>query len=127
MKSIFTVNAPSPAGHYSQAIEHNGLIYISGQLAIDPLTGEKLLGPTDEQAKMIFSNIKAILKAAGSDMDHVLKTTCYISDIEDWPSVNAVYQAVFPHHKPARAVVPVPTLHYGLKAEIEVIATTKEI
>lgn len=122
MKLISTQNAPAPAGHYSQAIVHQGLVYVSGQLPTDPVTGERRLGPIEEQARQALGNLKAILEAAGSDMAHVLKVTIYISDIELWGRVNAVYAAFFGEHRPARAVVPVKELHYGFQIEVEAVA-----
>ena len=84
MNAISTPNAPQPAGHYSQAIVHNGIIYVSGQLAIDPATGEKRLGSIEEQTEQALRNVAAILEAAGSDLAHVLKTTVYIADMSLW-------------------------------------------
>lgn len=125
MQFISTDKAPLAGGHYSQAIEHNGLIFISGQLPIHPETGEKILGPIEEQTLQVLKNIEAIAVAAGSDLNHILKTTVYVSDIDLWGKVNEVYAAFFGSHKPARAVVPVKTLHYGFLIEIEAIAVKK--
>jgi 2-iminobutanoate/2-iminopropanoate deaminase len=122
MIEISTPNAPRPAGHYAQAIVHDGLVYVSGQLAVDPATGERKLGSIEEQTARALENVTAILHAAGSDLDHVLKTTVYVSDIGLWGRVNAVYAAVFGDHRPARAVVPTRELHYGFQVEIEAIA-----
>ena len=82
MKPISTQNAPKPAGHYSQAIVHNGLVYVSGQLPIDPKTGEKMLGPIEEQTAQVLRNVQAILEAAGSKIEQVLKVTIYIPDMK---------------------------------------------
>jgi 2-iminobutanoate/2-iminopropanoate deaminase len=122
IKTVLTPNAPKPGGHYSQAVIHNGLVYIAGQLPIDPATGEKKLGPIEEQAEQVLANISAILQAAGSDMSRLLKMTVYISDIELWGKVNEVYARALGEHRPARAIVPVNELHYGFKIEIEAIA-----
>lgn len=84
MKAILTENAPKPAGHYSQAIVHNGLVFVSGQLAIDPKTGEKKTGSIEEQTEQTLRNIEAILIASGSDLNHLLKTTAFIADNELW-------------------------------------------
>ena len=119
---IQTSDAPAPAGHYSQAIVHNGLVYVSGQLPIDPQTGERLLGSIDAQTRQTLDNIKAILKASGSDLSRVLKMTIYVADIESWDAVNRVYAEVMGDHRPARVVVPVSTLHYGFGIEIEAVA-----
>jgi 2-iminobutanoate/2-iminopropanoate deaminase len=123
---ISTPNAPQPAGHYAQAIVHNGLVYVSGQLAVDPATGEKKLGSIEEQTEQALQNVAAILQAAGSDLGRVLKTTVYVSDIGLWGRVNAVYATVFGDHRPARAVVPTRELHYGFQVEIEAIAALPE-
>ena len=122
MIEVQTPNAPQPAGHYAQAVVHDGLVYVSGQLSIDPQTGERCTGTIEEQAELALRNVSAILTAAGSDLGHVLKTTVYVSDISLWGRVNAVYAAVFGDHRPARAVVPTRELHYGLLVEIEAIA-----
>ena len=122
MKEIFTQNAPKPAGHYSQAIVHGNLIYVSGQLPIDPMTGEKRIGSIEEQTEQALRNVSEIIKAAGSSMDQVIKTTVYISDIQLWERINEVYRDFFGAHRPARAVVPTKDLHYGFQIEVEAIA-----
>ena len=123
MEVILTPNAPKPAGHYSQAIVHNNLVYVSGQLPIDPESGEKRIGSIEEQTEQALKNLSEILKAAGSSLNQVIKTTVYISDIELWDRVNAVYAIFFGEHHPARAVVPTRNLHFGFQIEIEAIAT----
>jgi 2-iminobutanoate/2-iminopropanoate deaminase len=124
MKRVVTINAPQPAGHYSQAIVHNDLVYVSGQLPIVPETGEKILGPIEEQTAQVLKNLSAILKAANSDLKRVLKTTVYVSDISLWDKVNTVYSEFFGKHRPARAVVPTRELHFGFQIEIEAIAVS---
>jgi 2-iminobutanoate/2-iminopropanoate deaminase len=126
MKEISTPNAPKPAGHYAQGIVHQDLVFVSGQLPIDPATGDKCLGSIEEQTRLALRNVEAILVAANSGKDLVLKTTVYVSDIELWERVNAVYREFFGGHRPARAVVPTRDLHFGLKVEIEVIAAVRE-
>jgi 2-iminobutanoate/2-iminopropanoate deaminase len=122
MDLIFTPNASTPAGHYSQAVVHGGLVFVSGLLPVTP-TGEKLTDANVEtQITQVLESLEAILTAAGSAKNKVLKCTVYISDIEDWPTINKVYAAFFGEHKPARAVVPVGTLHYGLNVELEAVA-----
>jgi 2-iminobutanoate/2-iminopropanoate deaminase len=123
MKEIRTQRAPQPAGHYSQAIVHENIVYVSGQLPIDPVTGEKRFGPIEEQADQALRNVSEIITAAGSSMDQVIKTTVYISDIQLWERVNEVYSNFFGEHRPARAVVPTNTLHYGFQIEVEAIAS----
>src|SRR5687768_14844445 len=112
IKSVETANAPQAGGHYSQAVVHNGVVYVSGQLPINPETGEKLLGPVEEQTEQVLRNVSEILRAAGSGLDRVLKMTVYVSDIALWSRVNAVYERVLGAHRPARAVVPTGELHY---------------
>ncbi len=122
MKFIETPNAPSPAGHYSQAVEFNDLLFVSGQLPVNPETNEKISGSIDDQAHQALKNVKAILEAAGSNMQNVIKATVYISDIVLWDSMDKIYASYFGSHKPARAIVPTRELHFGFKIEIEVIA-----
>jgi 2-iminobutanoate/2-iminopropanoate deaminase len=126
IKTVLTQNAPAPGGHYSQAVIHNGLIYVAGQLPIDPKTGERKLGPIEEQAERTLENIRAILQAAGSDMNRILKMTVYVSDIDQWGKVNEVYARILGDHRPARAIVPVKELHYGFQIEIEAIAALND-
>ncbi|PWT89214.1 MAG: enamine deaminase RidA [Blastocatellia bacterium] len=125
MKTINTPNAPQPAGHYSQAVVHNGLVFVAGQLSIDPKTGEHLLGSIEEQTDQTLKNLAAILEASGSDLSHVLKTTVYIPDINYWSAVNQIYARFFGDHRPARAVIPTRDLHYGFLIEIEAVAAVK--
>ncbi len=125
MEPVFTENAPAPAGHYSQAMLHGDVIYVSGQLPVDPLTGEKRIGSIEEQTEQAIVNLEQILKAAGSDLNHVLKTTVYVSDIALWDRVNTVYARLFGDHRPARAVVPTKDLHFGFQIEIEAIAAKR--
>jgi len=124
IKSILTPHAPAPGGHYSQATVFNGLVFVAGQLSIDPKTGEKKLGSIEEQTEQVLTNIGEILKAANSDLSRVLKMTVYVSDIGLWGAVNTVYSRVMGEHRPARAVVPTKELHYGFLVEIEAIAAT---
>jgi 2-iminobutanoate/2-iminopropanoate deaminase len=124
MKKILTSEAPVPAGHYSQAIIHHGLVFVAGQLPIDPETGKLVEGGIEQQVRRTIQNVKSILVAANSDLDLVLKATIYIPDASLWPEVNRVYAEVFEDHKPARAVIPCGELHYGALLEMEVIAAT---
>jgi 2-iminobutanoate/2-iminopropanoate deaminase len=125
LQIIQTSNAPLPAGHYSQATVANGFIFVAGQLPIKPITKEKVLGSIEEQTLQTLENVKAIVEAAGSDLNHVAKVTIYISDISLWDGVNKVYTEFFGAHKPARAIVPVKDLHYGFLIEIEAVAVLK--
>ena len=122
IRTFKTDNAPAPGGHYSQAVIHNNTIYLSGQLPVNPFTGEKVTGDIEIQTRQVLENIRVILKDAGSDLSRVIKATVYISDISLWGKVNEVYSGFFGSHKPARSVVPTRDLHYGLLVEMEVIA-----
>ena len=126
MKKIITTEAPVPAGHYSQAIVYNGLVFVAGQLPLDPLTGKMVEGGIEEQVRQTIENVRAILIAANSDLDRVLKSTIYIPDSSYWPDVNRVYAEIFEDHKPARAVIPCGELHYGALIEMEVVAAEIE-
>ena len=126
MKEILTDGAPKPAGHYSQAIVYGDMVYVAGQLPIDPRTGEKKTGSIEEQTQQALSNLAAILEAANSDLSHVVKTTVYLSDIELWSRINEVYAKFFDSHRPARAVVPTRELHFGFQIEIDAIAAVKK-
>jgi 2-iminobutanoate/2-iminopropanoate deaminase len=126
INQILTPNAPKPGGHYSQATVYNGLVFVSGQLSIDPNTGEKKIGTIEEQTELALNNVAEILKAANSDLSRVLKMTLYVADIEMWTAVNKVYGRVMGEHRPARAVIPTGPLHYGFLIEIEAVAATFE-
>jgi len=125
MRMISTPDAPTPAGHYSQAIVYGDTVYVSGQLAVNHVTGEKGIGSIEEQTRLALRNIEQILLSAGSDLAHVVKTTAYVSDVELWGGVNQAYAEVFGDHRPARAVVPSRDLHYGCLVEIEAIAALR--
>lgn len=125
MRMISTPDAPSPAGHYSQAVVYGDTVYVSGQLAVDPVTGEKGVGSIEDQTRLALRNIEQILLSSGSDLNHVIKTTAYVSDVELWGGVNQVYAEVFGEHRPARAVVPSRDLHFGCLVEIEAIAALR--
>ena len=95
MRTISTPDAPPPAGHYSQAVVYGDTVYVSGQLAVDPITGEKGIGSIEEQTRLVLRNIEQILFSSGSDLNHVVKTTAYISDVELWGGVNQAYAEVY--------------------------------
>jgi 2-iminobutanoate/2-iminopropanoate deaminase len=126
MIKIQTNNAPTAVGHYSQGIVHNGLVFVSGQVATNPATGEKVADSIEAQTEQALRNVEAVLLAAGSDLSRVLKTTVYLSGIEHWGTVNAVYAKVFGEHRPVRAIIPVGNFGDGLLIEIEAIATLNE-
>lgn len=122
IKSISTKKAPAPGGHYAQATVFSDLVFVSGQLPVDPVTGERKLGSIGEQTEQVLKNVEAILEAAGSGIGNVIKTTIYVADIALWDEVNAIYARHFGKHRPARAVVPVKELHHGFLIEMEAIA-----
>ncbi|HMS39626.1 MAG TPA: RidA family protein [Pyrinomonadaceae bacterium] len=126
MKKIKLPNIPEPKGHYSPAVEHNGLIFVSGQLPINHATGEVETGEIEKQTELALRNVEAILQVANSDLNHVLQFTIYVSEMDDWDKVNEVYRRILGEHKPARAIVPVKDLHFGTKIEIQAIAAVKE-
>ena len=126
MKPTKTDKAPLPGGHYSQAMVHNGLVYVSGQLPVDPETGEKQTGSVEDQTRLVLQNLSAILEASGSSLNQVLKVTVYISDILLWGKVNEVYAEIFGEHRPARAIVPTRDLHFGFKIEVDALAAVSE-
>ena len=122
METIYTEKAPAAVGPYSQAVVINGLVYTSGQIAIDPATGE-LVGTTiEEQAEQVMKNLVAILKAAGTKPENAVKTLCFLTDINDFATFNTVYARYFTE-KPARSCVGIQSLPKGAICEVEVIAT----
>ena len=126
IKKIQLADTPAPKGHYSSAVAHNGLIFVSGQLPRNAVTGEVETGAIEAQTELALRNVEDILKAAGSDLNHVLQFTIYVSDMELWHQVNETYSRILGEHKPARAIVPVKDLHFGTKIEIQAIAAVKE-
>ena len=126
MNGIQPPDQPQPKGHYSPGIEHNGLIYVSGQLPMDLVTREPFAGDIETQTELALRNVEAVLLAAGSDLSQVLQFTIYVSDIELWGKVNETYARVMGKHRPARAIVPVKDLHFGTQIEIQAIAAVKE-
>ncbi len=126
MQFVETPQAPRPGGHYSQATIHNGTVYVAGQLPIDPEHPDAPPGDAAEQTRRALRNVGAILDAAGSGLDQVLQMTIYVSDVSYWGEVNHVYGEVMGEHRPARAVVPVPNLHYGYLIEIQAVAALDE-
>lgn len=125
MQKIQPANFPEPKGHYSPAIVNEGLVFVSGQLAIDPITGEAKTGSIEEQTEQCLRNVEAILKEAGSSLNHVLKMTIYVSDADLWEPVNETYKRVLGNHKPARAIIPVGRFRAPFLIEIEAIAAVR--
>ncbi|HEU5277013.1 MAG TPA: RidA family protein [Xanthobacteraceae bacterium] len=112
-----------PGGHYSHAVAAGGLVFISGQLPIAP-DGTKLADASfEDQARQVLDNVAHALKAAGSGIDRLVQVRVYVTDIGSWPAFNTIYAAWAGAARPARAVVPVPQLHYGFKIEVEAVAT----
>ncbi|MBF7096283.1 Rid family detoxifying hydrolase [Alkalibacter mobilis] len=118
---IHTENAPKAVGPYSQAIEYNGIIYVSGIIAIDPLSGT-LTGNVTEQTERILTSLKEILISAGSSMDKVIKATIFLKDVKDFEKVNAIYANHFKEPYPARICVEVAKIPLGALVEIDAIA-----
>ena len=121
MKQICTENAPAAIGPYCQATVHNGFIFTSGQIPLDPATGATVGDSIEEQAHRVCQNMSAVLAAAGSDMTKVLKTTCFLSTMDDFAAFNAVYAQYFTG-KPARSCVAVKTLPKNVLVEVECVA-----
>ena len=124
MKEIIsTENAPGAIGPYSQAIKTGGIIFCSGQIPIDPATGEFVSNDVAEQTEQVLKNLDAVLKAAGSSLDDVVKTTVFLADMGDFAAMNEVYGRYFDENKPARATVQAARLPRDARVEIECIAT----
>ena len=122
MKAIHTNNAPAAIGPYSQAIEVNGFVFASGQIPIDPKTGDFIEGGIKEQTAQALTNAGNILKEAGTDLAHVVKTTVYLADMADFAAMNEVYATFFSQPFPARSAVAVKELPKGARVEVEVLA-----
>lgn len=126
MHPITTPNAPQPAGHYSQAIVHNGLVYVAGQLPLDPRTGEVVAaGDVEAQTEQVLRNVESVLRAANSGLDQLLSVTIFITGRTAWAQVNAAYARMLGAHRPARAVVPVGDLKPGCAIEVQAIAAQR--
>ena len=122
MKVVHTPASPPPRGHYSQAVVHNGLVYVSGTLPKDPSNPDHRPASVAEETEQAMRNLAAILEAAGSGLDRLLQVTVYVTDISLWPDVNRVYAEIMGEHRPARAVVPVKHLADGYQMEVQAIA-----
>ena len=119
---ISTESAPGAIGPYSQAIKANGMVFVSGQIPIDPATGEFVSHEVAEQTEQVFKNLSAVLDAAGVSLDNVVKTTVFLADMSDFAVMNEVYGRYFDSNKPARATVQAARLPRDAKVEIECIA-----
>lgn len=125
MKTISTTEAPAAIGPYSQGVIVNGLLFASGQIALDPATGE-LVGTTiEEQTAQVMKNVAGLLRAAGTDFDHVVKTTCFLENIDNFAAFNEVYAQSFGEGLPARSAVGIDRLPKGALVEVEVIAAVE--
>ena len=123
MKLIHSPHAPTPAGHYSHAVEAGGLIFVSGVLPGQASNGE--VDNFERQVRASFNHCANILKAIDCTLNDVVQCTAYIVGVANWPEFNAIYANIFGEHKPARAVVPVPELHYGFMVEIQLVVEKK--
>jgi 2-iminobutanoate/2-iminopropanoate deaminase len=119
---VTTAEAPRAIGPYSQAIASESLVFTAGQIALDPKSGEVVGSSTAEQTEQVMRNLAAILAAAGSGLDRVVKTTVYLADMVDFPAMNEVYAKHFGDHKPARSTVQAAGLPKGVRVEIDAIA-----
>jgi 2-iminobutanoate/2-iminopropanoate deaminase len=122
MKVIETAEAPAPIGPYSQAIQANGFIFVSGQIPIDPKTGQVVDGGIEPQTRQVIKNISAILGAAGTDLHKVVKATVFLANLDDFAAFNQVYTEYFEKTRPARAAVQVTRLPKEVLLEIEVVS-----
>lgn len=121
-KIVSTEKAPKAIGPYSQAVRIDGLVYTAGQTALDPATMELVEGGVEAQTHQVFANLKAVLEAAGSGLNYVIKTTVFLKDMGDFAAMNGVYSSYFPENPPARSTVAVAGLPKGGMVEIEMIA-----
>ncbi|MBI1267420.1 MAG: RidA family protein [Cryomorphaceae bacterium] len=120
---VFTTNAPAPIGPYSQAVKVGGLVYVSGQIAIEPSSGELKMSSIAEETEMVLNNLGAVLKESGSDFNCIIKTSIFLSDMSLFVEVNALYAKRFASDFPARETVAVSGLPKGVNVEISAIAT----
>jgi len=121
-KTVSTVNAPNAIGPYSQALIHNGVAYLSGQIPIDPATNQLVEGDITVQTERVLQNLKAVLEACGASLDTVLKTTVFLKDMGDFPKMNEVYGRYFASNRPARSTVQAARLPRDVSVEIDAIA-----
>lgn len=122
MEFISSNDAPKAIGPYSQAVKAGNILYTSGQISLDPATGNLVQGDFSAQARRVFDNLRAVLHQAGGDFRHVVKATVYLTDLGDFQTLNSIYAEVFGEHKPARTTVQVAALPKGSAIEIDLIA-----
>lgn len=123
LATIHTDKAPQAIGPYSQAVKCNGFVFVSGQIPINPATSELLAGSTGDKTRLVMENIGRILEEAGTSFDKVVKTTIYLTDLNEFDEVNKIYGEFFSSHKPARATVQVARLPKDVSVEIDAIAS----
>jgi reactive intermediate/imine deaminase len=127
MKRIILAGRPEPKGHYTPAMEAGGLIFASGLMPIDPVTGKAVDSSFEDQLKVLFANVTALLESAGCDRTDVVRANAYISSISLWDAFNSAYSAYFGAHKPARTVLPVGgKLHHGLDVEMDFVVERRK-
>lgn len=124
-RTIYSPNAPSPLGPYRQGVAVGEMVFCSGQIAIDPSTGKLVGGGIEEQTRQVLDNLGAVLRAAGASYGDVVKTTIFLTDVNDFTAVNAVYARYFGSAAPARSTVAVAALPLGSKLEVEAIAVVR--
>ena len=115
-------SAPPPQGHYTMAVRHDGIVYVSGQLGVRPDGSHTTDLPIKEQARQALLNLLAVLEGEGLGPENLLKVTAYIAGVAHWPAFNEVYAEIMGNSRPARSVVPVPELHFGYLVEVDAIA-----
>lgn len=120
-QSIQTPNAPAAVGPYSQAVRHGDLVFLSGQVALDPATGALVSGDIGDQARQVFRNLQAVCQAAGGDLDGILKLNIYLTDLANFATVNEIMAATFAEPYPARATIGVAALPLGAEVEVEAV------
>lgn len=122
MDFMATNDAPKAIGPYSQAVKANGVLYASGQIALDPATGNLVTGDFAAQARRVFENLKAVLREGKTDFKHVVRATVYLTDLGNFQTLNTIYAEYFGDHKPARSTIGVAQLPRGAQVEIDLIA-----
>lgn len=122
LRTVATSDAPAAIGPYSQAVVAAGLVFTAGQIALDPARMELVSGDVQAQTERVFANLRAVLAAAGSSLDRVVKATVFLADMDDFPAMNEVYGKAFGTHRPARSTVAVRTLPKGARVEIDLVA-----
>lgn len=122
MERIFTPDAPRPAGPYSQAVVHGGLVFVAGQVPLDPGTGKPCGDTIEEQSERTLLNLEAVLRASGSGLEQLLRVTVFLASMDDFPRFNRVYERILGEARPARTTVEAGGLPLGLKVEVDAIA-----